>query len=65
MPQQEQARLTAAVQSVYQAFRAYTAPTSHLDACTACCMDAEVERELRDTKADIDSAKCAACPCAS
>ena len=47
MPQQEQARLTAAVQSAYQAFRAYTAPTSHLDACTACCMDAEVEREMR------------------
>ncbi len=39
--------LEAATQAVYQAFARYDAPHGLLDVCTACCMDAELEREMR------------------
>lgn len=39
--------LEAAKQAVYQAFDRYDAPHGLLDVCTACCMDAELEREMR------------------
>lgn len=39
--------LEAAVQTAYKTFAAYTAPQDLLDVCTACCMDAALEREMR------------------
>ena len=39
--------LEVATQAVYQAFAGYDAPHGLLDVCTACCMDAELEREMR------------------
>ena len=39
--------LQIATQAVYQVFSRYDAPHGLLDVCTACCMDAELEREMR------------------
>lgn len=39
--------LETATQAVYQAFSRYEAPHGLLDVCTSCCMDAELEREMR------------------
>ena len=39
--------LEAATQAVYQTFAKYQAPHGLLDVCTGCCMDAELEREMR------------------
>ena len=39
--------LQIATQAVYQAFSRYDAPHGLLDVCTACCMDAGLEREMR------------------
>ncbi len=39
--------LEAATQALYQGFAAYRPPTQLLDACVACCMDADLEREMR------------------
>lgn len=41
------AALQIATQAVYQAFSRYDAPHGLLDVCTACCMDAGLEREMR------------------
>lgn len=39
--------LGAAVRAVYRAFSHYRAPQSQLDVCTGCCMNEELEREMR------------------
>lgn len=39
--------LSTAVQEVYRAFSSYRAPTVMLDVCTGCCMDAALERDMR------------------
>jgi len=39
--------LEAATQAAYKAFAHYQAPDHLLDVCTACCMDAELEHEMR------------------
>lgn len=39
--------LEAATRALYQSFAGYRPPTVPLDACVACCMDADLEREMR------------------
>ncbi|MBW8844143.1 MAG: hypothetical protein JF607_04120 [Burkholderiales bacterium] len=39
--------LQSAVRRAYEVFGAYAAPTQPLDVCTFCCMDEELEREMR------------------
>ena len=39
--------LQLAVRRAYDVFGAYTPPTQPLDVCTLCCMDEELEREMR------------------
>lgn len=39
--------LQAAVNQAYQVFGHYNAPKSPLNVCTSCCMDVEVEAEMR------------------
>jgi hypothetical protein len=39
--------LEAAIQVAYETFGAYQAPQGPLDVCTDCCMDADLEREMR------------------
>lgn len=41
------APLEAATQLVYQTFAKYQAPQGLLDVCTSCCMDVELEAEMR------------------
>ena len=41
------AEVVAAVQQLYRAFAQRRAPTGHLNACTSCCMDPALEREMR------------------
>lgn len=40
--------LDAAVQNLYTVFARYSAPTFPLDVCLGCCVDEQVERELRE-----------------
>lgn len=40
--------LDAAVQDLYAVFGGYPAPAFPLDVCLACCVDGQVERELRE-----------------
>src|SRR5258706_349774 len=37
----------AASQAPYQSFAGYRSPSVALDACVTCCMDADLEREMR------------------
>lgn len=39
--------LQIATQAVYQVLSRYDAPHGLLDVCTACCMNAGLEREMR------------------
>src|SRR5256885_7718593 len=39
--------LVAASQALYQSFAGYRSPSVALDACVTCCMDADLEREMR------------------
>lgn len=39
--------LAAASQALYQSFAGYRSPSVALDACVTCCMDADLEREMR------------------
>lgn len=39
--------LAAATQALYQSFAGYRSPSVPLDACVACCMDPDLEREMR------------------
>ena len=40
--------VVVAVQQLYRAFAQRRAPTGHLNACTGCCMDPALEREMRE-----------------
>ncbi len=40
-------KLEAATQAAYKAFAQYQAPDHLLDVCTACCMSAKLEQEMR------------------
>lgn len=40
--------LDAAVQNLYVVFGGYPAPAFPLDVCLACCVDGQIERELRE-----------------
>lgn len=40
--------LDAAAQNLYAVFARYSAPTFPLDVCLGCCVDEQVERELRE-----------------
>ncbi|MDA8519258.1 hypothetical protein [Acidovorax sp. NCPPB 4044] len=42
-----QAALDASIAAAYRVFGAYRAPAGLLDVCTACCMNAALEREMR------------------
>ncbi|CAM3531866.1 hypothetical protein [Paracidovorax anthurii] len=42
-----QAALDASIEAAYHVFGACRAPAGLLDVCTACCMDAALEREMR------------------